>query len=296
MPTEEGIRTAYLEYYTHSPDAFTDSPGRRFRRLFRRAYLRKKLGYHQETRSNWDRLFGPLSILLAFLRPAGPDEVKSKVAYLRALAPSMRLLEIGCGNGGQLASLTEFGWEAVGVDTDPFAVRIARERGLDVREGQLGVQGFGEDQFDAIVMTHVIEHVHNPSELLSQCFKILRPGGILSVQTPNSESWGHRRFGADWFALEPPRHLMLFTSASLRCVVERAGLQVKDLHTSVHIAPFIWLQSRAIQCRGKADFISRPGRRSKLGALSFQLAERALINLRPDAGEELVLVGQKPTA
>ena len=72
-------------------------------------------------------------------------------------------------------------------------------------------------------MNNVIEHLPNPARILAECNRIMRPGGRLSVITPNVDSWGHKVFGPDWRGLEVPRHLFLFNRASLRSFARRAG-------------------------------------------------------------------------
>ena len=72
-------------------------------------------------------------------------------------------------------------------------------------------------------MAHVIEHVHHPVKVLRACYSLLKSGGFLWVETPNTASEGHRLFGTSWRGLEPPRHLMLFTPDSLHNALIAAG-------------------------------------------------------------------------
>ncbi len=77
-------------------------------------------------------------------------------------------------------------------------------------------------------LTHVIEHVHDPVDLLRECGRVLRPGGRMMVETPNAESSGHRLFGIAWHGLDAPRHLYLFSPTSLLVCAQKAGLQITD--------------------------------------------------------------------
>src|SRR5258708_36641931 len=98
--------------------------------------------------------------------------------------------------------MRRLGGDAEGVDVDPLAVENARARGLPVRLGDLAAQRYPADHFDAIYMSHVIEHVHDPVALLSECRRVLKVGGRLVALTPNVESWGHRRFQRAWAPLD----------------------------------------------------------------------------------------------
>src|SRR5206468_4239492 len=127
--------------------------------------------------------------------------------------PSMRdgrLLEIGVGSGQMLAAMRTHGWQVEGVDLDPAAVRNAQAKGLPVKLGTLEEQNYPDCSFDAIVMSHVIEHVPAPVSFLNECRRVLKPHGRLVLITPNSDSLGHRLYDRNWRGLEPPRHLHIF--------------------------------------------------------------------------------------
>jgi 2-polyprenyl-3-methyl-5-hydroxy-6-metoxy-1,4-benzoquinol methylase len=153
--------------------------------------------------------------------------------FLPALACG-QLLDIGCGNGSFLAGMRERGWEVQGLEPDSEAADLARKRhGLKVITGTLEETSLSVSSVDAITLNHVIEHVPDPVGLLSECRRILKPGGKLVVATPNVESLAHRMSGVRWQHLDPPRHLCLFSSRALTACVEKAGLQPESLHTRV---------------------------------------------------------------
>lgn len=103
--------------------------------------------------------------------------------------------------------------EVEGAEPDPEAARIAREqRGLNVRVGTLEPSNLAPESYDAITMSHVIEHGHDPVATLKRCHESLRPGGSLIVVTPNVSSLGHRHFRRCYFHLDPPRRLFLLAS------------------------------------------------------------------------------------
>lgn len=138
-----------------------------------------------------------------------------------------RLLEIGFGGGRFLHRMRQRGWQVEGVDFDAEATRRARERyGLDVQTGELAAMGYGADRFDAVVMSHSIEHLVDPRATLVECRRILRPGGLVSITTPNASSLAHRLQGRYWRGLEPPRHLQVFTPEALHALVVQCGLEL----------------------------------------------------------------------
>jgi SAM-dependent methyltransferase len=135
-----------------------------------------------------------------------------------------KLLDIGCGNGEFLKFADRYGWRVVGVDFDAEAVKQARSCGLDARLGDIDVIDSGE-RYDLITLSHVIEHVYDPVELLRSCYSLLNHGGVLWLETPNIESMGYAYYKSNWRGLEPPRHITLFNIKSLNKVMLKAGFQ-----------------------------------------------------------------------
>jgi SAM-dependent methyltransferase len=149
----------------------------------------------------------------------------------------------------ELAALA--GWRSAGVDPDPVTVANARARGLDVQQASIGDLPVQGRRFDFISMSHTIEHVHDPREEVRCARELLRPGGLLYVETPNIQSAGHRRYGRHWRGLEPPRHLVLFSWRALERLLAEAGFTV--VRRIIKTQPFARLaaQSEAL-ARGRS--------------------------------------------
>ena len=124
----------------------------------------------------------------------------------------------------------ERGWDAVGVEPSVWAARHARERGLDVVEGELLDAPFEKSSFDAIVATDVLEHLPNPSAVIERFAELLVPGGVLYVAVPDAGSRLARVMGRRWWAVLP-MHVQYFTRSSMRLLLARHGFEVSHIAT-----------------------------------------------------------------
>jgi 2-polyprenyl-3-methyl-5-hydroxy-6-metoxy-1,4-benzoquinol methylase len=151
-----------------------------------------------------------------------------EVRYLPKHKPDGKLLDVGFGSGQFLNLAKRIGWQVSGADPDPAAVNSALKVGLEVRQG--GIEAFADatGQFDVITLNHVIEHVHDPIETLKQAFLLLKPGGVVFLETPNIDSCGHLDFKEHWRGLEIPRHLVIFNWSSMLKSLNDIGFSVID--------------------------------------------------------------------
>ena len=253
-PTRETVGLAYADYYTHvQPVQFVRGavPKSAFRQLTRRignGYLNVSYGtaYQPAIRFGYwlmkllptyrrrlDNFFSELKFRVPFLTPAGG-----------------RLLDVGCGSGVFLQAAREAGWQISGVDFDHKAVRSAHAMGLNVLLG--GIEQFSgkENYFDVITMGHVIEHVHDPKEILVAVNRLLKPGGTLWIETPNINSVGHYFWGRHWRGLEPPRHFVIFNHGSLRSLLDLVGFEKIEFKNRPAVYAQLAAQSEAIQNGG----------------------------------------------
>jgi 2-polyprenyl-3-methyl-5-hydroxy-6-metoxy-1,4-benzoquinol methylase len=302
-PTPADIGKAYATYYTHAsqqagnvfhtvvPSAKALERARhRVERWFREAaegIRARRLG-HTAPRVS------PSVAVLSRLAEWVPVIRDTALLSVAGLPPGGRrkLLDVGCGSGEFLLRMRARGWDVLGVEPDPVAAAAARRREIDVRDGMLADAAFADDTFDAIVLSHVIEHVHDPIALLRECDRVLRPGGMLVMMTPNLNSVGHRRFGADWRGLEPPRHLHVFSVGALASCVERVGLLVSDVRTSARLVRGIWWVSQSIQ--HQAGRRKRPPRiGAYLGSWGMSVVEDLMRTSDPSSSEEIVLFATK---
>ena len=263
MPIAEDLPKAYETYCTHTDELSSPSVRRRLERVALRTML-SLMGIDRERE-------------------------QSRSLHLGTTPPG-RVLEVGCGAGARLARLRDSGWDVVGQEVDSLAAEVARKTyGLSVVVAPLESAGFPENSFDAVASNHVIEHVLDPVELLTESCRLLRPGGDLIVVTPNVDSFLHRHFGVCWRALDPPRHLHLFCPRTLSQAAERAGF--RDVHCRTSAANAFSVATGSLFLRhnqpANSPMVQGVG-------LWWQLRARLAHAADPLSGEECVLRARKP--
>lgn len=137
--------------------------------------------------------------------------------YCRKYLPSVgqaRILDFGGGDGRLMGEFVARGHHCFLVDYYERAIPGVDRLGTILADIPAGAK------FDLIVCSHVIEHVANPLQMVSELKQHLDSQGILYVEVP-MEVWGR-----DPLHEEPVTHVNFFTPSSLRLLLERAGMSV----------------------------------------------------------------------
>ncbi len=180
---------------------------------------------------------------------ANLDEFRDALRMLGELNGGRgRLLDVGCAIGIFLAIAQNAGWQVAGVDVSEYAVRRAREMfSVDARHGALDQAGFPDGHFDVVTMWDVIEHVEDPVALLRDAARVLKPGGLLLVNTPNEAallkvlarccyagSFGSVRYPVR--KLYHRYHRVYLTARTLNMALERAGFEpARTIRTTIPV-------------------------------------------------------------
>src|SRR4051794_38096998 len=116
-----------------------------------------------------------------------PGRAARFAEYLRQFPtrPNGSLLDVGCGSGAFLLSARAAGWSPTGIELTEDAVQVARQQtSLPVVVGDLADEDlFPAEAFDVVTLWGVLEHVPQPDELMRACVRVLRPGGLLLLES-----------------------------------------------------------------------------------------------------------------
>jgi SAM-dependent methyltransferase len=153
-----------------------------------------------------------------------------------------RLLDIGCNEGRGLDIYAQNGYEVEGLELNEMAAAVARRRGFAVHTAMLK-RFVPANLFDVVVLSNVLEHSPDPTQMLADVRRILKPGGEVWVSCPNSRSWLRSCFGPHWINWHVPFHIVHFSSTTLHGILRRTGFA--NIRTR-QITPSLWVASSAI--------------------------------------------------
>jgi len=195
---------------------------------------------------------------------------------------ALRILDVGCGPGLLLDEARRRGWDAYGVELSAWAVGRARARGIEVFHGTLEDAAYPDVHFDAVFMVDVLEHLADPVRTLVEVTRVLRPGGILCLVTPDADSAAARVLGSRWWGMLPG-HVVLFPRRVTVELVGALGYEVSSARPGAkHFSIDYLLGSLAAYMPG-AERTRRLIARTRLGRQVVPvnlLDERVLVAIR----------------
>jgi SAM-dependent methyltransferase len=155
--------------------------------------------------------------------------LKRSLVQKQTQLKSGAILDIGCGTGAFLNTMKDAGWKITGLEPDETAIKKAKSLYQIHPQSPSELFNLTEQQFDAITMWHVLEHVHQLNEYFFQLRKILEDNGTLFIAVPNYTSFDAQFYKETWAAYDVPRHLYHFSPKSMEMLVKRYGMKIKTM-------------------------------------------------------------------
>jgi SAM-dependent methyltransferase len=165
---------------------------------------------------------------------ASSRRYEHKRDLLLQFAPGRRVLDFGCYDGGFLDFLgPEF--DRNGIEPSTSAAQRAQQRGVNVLGPTVeSVDPAAIAPFDAIIIFDVMEHLTDPIGTLTALQKLLRPGGIMLIETGNTDAPEFRKYGPRYCYAAVVEHVGFFNSSSIAEAGRRAGLELSHFERSRH--------------------------------------------------------------
>ncbi|MBL8020647.1 MAG: class I SAM-dependent methyltransferase [Leptospirales bacterium] len=187
---------------------------------------------------------------------------KARLERIREFVPAPAdFLDIGCAYGGLALEAASMGYSAQGLDISEHAVQEARKRGLKAKQGRLTDELFGPRSIDIATMIEVIEHLEQPRESVAALSRMIRPGGLLVIQTANFNGQQARQGGSDYHYYLPG-HLFYFSKSNLTRLLKENGFSRVLFYPGVEFG----LLPKLLKSRGS---FQRPGDYAKWLRISW---------------------------
>jgi len=181
---------------------------------------------------------------------------KKRIQEIKQVVFPGRLLDVGCGAGFFLKLAEDIGYTAEGVELSQYAAKYARSRlGLHIFQGELGDACFAPRSFDIITLWHILEHVRDPRNFLTQVEALLKEDGLLAMEVPNIGSTVARMAGAHWELMAPKEHFYYFDAKTLKQYLEESGFKVIRMQTFIWTTPAMIFRAKAASRNGLSRFL-----------------------------------------
>ncbi|MEO8286806.1 MAG: class I SAM-dependent methyltransferase [Chloroflexota bacterium] len=154
------------------------------------------------------------------------------LSFLEAARQTGRILDVGCASGEFLSAASARNWEVYGLEPSPIGSALAeRVPGATIYTGTLDTAPWPDGWFDAVTLFEVIEHLQSPTAYVEKIARLVRPGGMFALTTPNIRSLAYRLLGTRWDPVGPNDHLYLFSPRTLESLLRDHGFVVHQMHT-----------------------------------------------------------------
>lgn len=171
--------------------------------------------------------------------------------------PPASVQELGSAHGGFVALLQQAGYSAAGLELSPYIVDFARQTfGVPMLLGPVERQPIAPGSLDVLAMMDVLEHLPDPVATLRHVASLLKPDGVLIVQTPRyaegtsfDELVAHDDYFLNHMRGKAPEHLLLFSQASGRRLMEQVGLPFVSFERPIFHQYDMYFVASAVELR-----------------------------------------------
>lgn len=184
-----------------------------------------------------------------------------------------RMLDVGSAFGDSLYEAKLLGWKDLyGVELSDFAAAKAREKGLKIKAGTLKSAKFPSDYFDVVTLQDVIEHVKDPNSEIQEIKRVLKPGGLVFIVTPDVEGVWAKLLGKNWYHYKPGEHIMYFSQETLKKLLKNAGFKDIETRKTYHVMSTEYIFNRLkFYAPAFFEFLLGLTKNNFIGKLSYKM-------------------------
>jgi len=183
-------------------------------------------GYYQSNHyiSHTGKSTGAISFFYLLARKF---TLRWKIKLIRRFRKDISILDYGCGTGELLLACQRQGWQISGLEPSaPARQKATQITGINIASNLQQLKG---QQFDVITLWHVLEHVMDLREKISDLKALLRNDGLLFLAVPNCQSPDALFYQEYWAGYDVPRHLWHFTKTTMTALLDSEGLTVQTI-------------------------------------------------------------------
>jgi 2-polyprenyl-3-methyl-5-hydroxy-6-metoxy-1,4-benzoquinol methylase len=192
----------------------------------------------------------PVFVFLSrVLKPLRPNTNGRMLSQTLRWARAGKLVDFGCGDAGFLVLAKKY-FEVSGIELSPRGAEISRERvSRDViLEGPVTEMAatLPANSFDVVTQFGYVEHEWQPIAGLRAAHRLLKPGGVTVIKTPNYASWNRTIRGMDWCGYHIPAHCNYFTPRTLAEILRHTGFELlpRPLADCLPTSDSLWMAAR----------------------------------------------------
>jgi len=179
-----------------------------------------------------------------------PEPTARLVAQTLRWARSGKLVDFGCGDGRFLAQASRH-FDVTGIELSPQGAegarqRTSREKILEGPVTEVAERDLPAGAFDIVTQFGYIEHEWHPLAGLRAAHRVLKPGGLTILKTPNYASWNRRIRGMNWCGYHVPAHCNYFTPRTLTKILRATGFEPlpRPLADRLPTSDSLWMAAR----------------------------------------------------
>jgi 2-polyprenyl-3-methyl-5-hydroxy-6-metoxy-1,4-benzoquinol methylase len=175
--------------------------------------------------SHTDTSKGLINRLYRFVRNYSLSQKRALVEKATALKNGW-LLDVGSGTGHFATAMQKAGWKVTGLEPDEDAREVAMKQHSLQLLPAAGLFDLPKNQFNAITLWHVLEHVHELKRYILAFKELLADNGKLFIAVPNYTSYDANVYQEYWAGYDVPRHLYHFTPSTMQWLMKDLGLKI----------------------------------------------------------------------
>jgi len=177
--------------------------------------------------------------------------IQKKIKLINSISDKGTLLDIGAGTGDFLFFAKKNNWNVTGIEPNLKAKNNAIQKGVSFADNLALLESHS---FDVITMWHVLEHVPNLEEYISELKRLVKPTGTIIIAVPNFKSFDANYYQEFWAAYDVPRHLWHFSKTAIKNLFAKQQLDLIEVLPMKFDSYYVSLLSEKYK-NGKMNFL-----------------------------------------